>query len=186
MAPDVADKFEDWRRARSDGQRRRAVAPASSELAKLTNNLEANWTPAYEERKYKPKTIASLDAYTRQTYSGFSIKAPNRATQDEPFVATVEIKNSSKQAASVTIGMHVPSIDERHSDGESVTIEGPPGAIELAPGETRKVEFKVSARHTGTLALAATVECDDCKLPYKAPAFEAVDIVAARPSVARR
>jgi hypothetical protein len=186
MAPDVADKFEDWRKARTDRQRNRAVAPASSELAKLTNNIEANWTPGYEMRHYRPKTIASLDAYTRQTYSGFSIKAPNRATQDEPFVATVEIKNSSKQPASVTVGMHVPMIDDRNFESDSVTIEGPAGAIELAAGETRKVEFKIAARRTGTLPLAATVECDDCKLPYKAPVFEAVDIAAARPSVARR
>jgi len=187
MAPDVADKFEDWRRAKTDGQRNRAVAPASSEVAKLVTNIESNWTPGYEARRYRPKTIASLDAYTRQTYSGFSIKAPNRATQDEPFVATVEIKNSSRHAATVTVGMHMPTIDDHNFDGNQVTIEGPDGAIQLAAGETRKVEFTVTSRQAGTLALAATVECDDdCKLPYKLPVFEAVDIAKARPSVARR
>jgi hypothetical protein len=185
MAPDVADKFEDWRRARTDRQRNRAVAPASSELAKLTTNIEANWTPGYQSVRYRPKSIASLDAYTRQTYAGFSLKAPDRATADEAFVAIVEVKNPAKQAVSVNLAMHLPSIDDRSIDRDSVTIEGPDGAIELAAGETRRVEFKVTARHKGVLALSATLECD-CKLPYKAPVFEAIDIVAPHPSVARR
>jgi len=187
MAPDVADKFEDWRKARTDRARNRAVAPASSELAKLTTNIEANWTPGYWAVKYRPQAIASLDAYTRQTYAGFSIKAPNHATLEEPFVATVEIKNPTKQPATVNVRMHMPMIDDRVFDQSSVTIEGGEAPIQLAPGETRRVEFTVTARKKGTLALAANADCDDdCKLPYRAPVFEAVDIVAPRSTVARR
>jgi hypothetical protein len=186
MAPEDADKLENWRRARTDRQRNRAVAPASSELAKLTTNIESNWTPGYSPVKYRPKTIASLDAYTRRRYRGFTIKAPDRARVDETFVAAVEIKNPTKQPATVTIAMKMPLIDEHMFGSDSVTIEGPDDAIQLAAGETRKVEFKVTASVKGTLALEATIDCGGCKLPYEAPAFEAVDIVESKKTVARR
>jgi len=181
MAPDVADKFESWRRARTDGQRRAAVAPRSSELAKLTNNIEASWTPADEFRAYRPKTIAALDAYTRRRYSGFTIKAPNRAPVGETFIAAVVIKNPTNHPAHVTVNMRMPLVDEGMFADDAVTIASPKseGELELAPGETRRVEFTVTAHHKGTLALEATLDCgDDCKLPYEAPAFEAVDIVS--------
>jgi hypothetical protein len=189
MAPDVADKLERWRVARTDRQRRAAVAPASSELAKLTNNIEATWTPEDRVVTYRPKSIAALDAYTRRRYAGFTIEVANRARIGEPFVAAVAIKNPTKQPATVTVDLRMPLIDENLSSNEAVTIAAPAiTTVTIPPGQTSRVEFEVTATHKGTLALEAALACDevDCALPYQAPAFEAVDIIASKQAVARR
>jgi len=191
MAPDVADKFESWRVARTDRQRRAAVAPASSEVAKLTNNIEATWTPADRFVKYRPKSIAALDAYTRRRYAGFTIEVANRVRIGEPFAAAVAITNPGKEPATVTVDMRMPLVDENLFSSDAVTITAPASTtVTIPPGQSSRVAFEVTATHKGTLALEATLACnggdDECKLPYRAPAFEAVDIIASKQAVARR
>ena len=77
------------------------------------------------------------------------------------------------------ISVHAPTIDYRaaaESDVEPITIVDGEQSVDLAPGETQKLELKITGNRRGTFALQATVDCGEgCKL-YEAGAFEAVDI----------
>lgn len=182
MAPDAADKFERWRKARTQGQRDVAIGDGHTDVAKLADMLESSWAPI-EQPRYKLRSIASVDAYTRTYYSGLKISAPNRVRRDEEFVATVEIKNPRKQATTFEVNLETPwSYDsgDGGDSGEPVTVEERTQSVALAPGETRKIEFKVTGTRRTTLALHATVTCGDGCTAYENGAFEAVDVAAPR------
>jgi len=143
-----------------------------------------------DDELFAPGKIVRLEAHTRPKGSSITIAAPDTAPLDGRFTVVVTIKNPGKRALkglTVTLDTLDGMLDEQLKDryvglaDSTVTIEGDDNKLDLAPHETRKLEFHVTAKAMGVVGLYARATCseDDCRNvdSLNAGAVEATEIV---------
>jgi len=158
--------------------------------------IQGGEAPEDDAELFAPGKIARLDAHTRPLSKTIAIATPNTAPRGEPFTVMVSVTNPGKHAVegvAVSLDSVDGLLDGRRKDRYAglgtgaVTIEGGADKIDLAPHETRRVEFKVAAEALGTVGLYARATCD-CDLPPSTftGAVDATDIVEAPTVVGAR
>jgi len=149
--------------------------------------------------------VARLDVHTRSINPNIQVITPDRTTSGEAFTVAVIVKNPGKVATpKLQLGLDTPDgfFDGYYGDDdETDKTDDAVGAIvmpeqvdlELAPGETRRLEFRVLPNNHGILGLYASVQCAEDRYDCKAPqvltgsgTFDATEIVVEPPVVAER
>jgi len=150
--------------------------------------------------------VARLSAHTRSINPAITIETPDRTTAGEAFTVAVVVKNPTRRKLTdLELSLETPtgvtddvygSDQEAETDGKVNPSQGVEGLVmpdtatfALAPGETRRLEFRVMPDHAGLLGLYAhvTYRGDDSRTADKLTAsgtFDATEIVAAPPVVA--
>ncbi|HWU90732.1 MAG TPA: hypothetical protein VN253_25875 [Kofleriaceae bacterium] len=129
---------------------------------------------------------ALLVVNTRPKDSSIAIRAPEQVTAGETFTVAVTVTNPTKRPVKeLSVELAQPSGlsgDYLGLEAEQIAIVPATAAVELAPRETKQVEFRVTAKHAGVLGLYAQTQCGeacgyDSRLSRSA--LDAVDVVAA-------
>lgn len=195
-SPKAASKLERLRvRAR-----REATAPGWDPMESASPNHDKYLTTYYALTNDSDSdgeagargTVALLEVNTRPKDSPIAIHAPEKVAVAEPFTVRVSVTNPTKRAVKdLAIELVQPSglsgeyLGIAHEGG--VAIEPAKLTVELAPHQTKQVEFRVTARRTGVLGLYAQTSCDrECQYDGRLSdgALEAIDVGA--PAMAKR
>lgn len=149
-----------------------------------------NEDPA-DAKLFASTVVARFEAYTRSVSPSITIETPETAQVDRPFTVGVTLKNPSKHAHKVKLNVSFPRIDDSYLGlpDDAAKVENSNDVIELARGETRRVEVKVTATKPGVIGVQASAECIDggsCYELFRTGSFDAVQIIAAAPAVAAR
>jgi len=132
-----------------------------------------------------PGSIARIDVLTRGDSSPVSITAPDTMTVGKTFSVVVTVKNPTRHKLD-EVEVQLKSKPDmlagafKGLDDDQVTITGET-KIELAPRQSRKVEFQVTAKSAGTVGLFASTSCEACEYKDRMVAdvaLDAVDITA--------
>ncbi len=136
--------------------------------------------------------IARLDAHTRAINKSITLDTPATTQVGLAFTVGVTVKNpSKKKATNLELSLETPPgvVDNAEdAQGISALIMQESRTFDLAPGETKRFEFRVMPDEIGVLGLYAAVRCqgedgeygDDCKAVdglTRMGTFDATEIV---------
>ena len=142
-----------------------------------------------DQKLFGGSAVALFEAYTRAINPAVAIDTPESAPVDRPFPVGITLKNPSKHAQTLTVRLSFPRINSDYLGIPEDAAKAEAGTpVELAAGETKRVELHVTATRAGVIGVQATVDCADsghnCYKLFRSGAFEAVEVVAGAPVVA--
>lgn len=153
----------------------------------MANEVEGESEGEDRAKLFAPGSVARLQVHARPNDQAIAMATPDTAQRGSAFTVAVTIKNSQKQALhDVKVELANPAglleAEYRGLGDNAVTIEPASQAIDLAAGETKRIEFKVTAKLAGVAGLYARASSDD----LYATTFDATEIVETPPVVGKR
>lgn len=125
--------------------------------------------------------IARLDAYTRTINQAIAIEAPARAPIGKPFEVSVAVTNPmSEPLAGLEVVLETPAGVVDPTQRAPALVMQDHDDVAIAPGETKRVRFRVAPGQPGMLGLYARVRCRNCngvEALTMAGTFDAIEIV---------
>jgi len=167
-------------------------------LLRLTNVLASGEAPEgkREAKLFAPGTVARLEAYTRPKSDALTVKVPDRVERDKPFTVQVTLKNPTKHALDLKVGLAFPPISGTSEFAalgrETVATVQSEVHLTLGKRETRQVELRATPHAAGLLGIHVSAELDDAREDRATQAlrraldngaFEVVEIVDPKPGV---
>lgn len=165
---------------------------SGSKFQSLYWQIRSDQAPDEAPALFEPGGIARLEAHTRARATAISIVAPPTSRVGESYTVAVTIKNPTrKKKLEVDLQLSTPAGLLEHGytglRDEAVTIEPASFRLELGRHETKRVEFKVTPKVTGTLGLYAhATALEDWVAELEAGAVDATDVIEAAPIVGIR
>jgi hypothetical protein len=164
---------------------------SGSKFTSLYWQIKSGEAPEEAPALFEPGGIARLEAHTRIKGSAVSITTPPTTRVGEAYTVAVTIKNPTKRKKlelDVTLATPAGLVEQGYTGlrDEAVVIEPASIRIELGRHETKRVEFKVTPKVTGTLGLYAHATTEDWVAELEAGAVEATDVIEAAPIVGIR
>jgi len=158
--------------------------PAADKLDQMISELEIS-------ESGRPNAVARLEAYTHNVSPHISLAVPDATARDSSFTVALTITNPGKKPMyGVAVDLDLVGVQSQANiaiDADQVTVTPTlPGLVDLAPHETRRVEFNLKAATTGVLAVRGFARCSGEETEerpcsdndaLRLGAFEAVDIV---------
>ena len=113
--------------------------------------------PTAVEKQFPIDGVARLDAITRPRDTRLAIAMPDTAPPNVPFEVQVTASNPSNEAVDTFVAMETPTtvVDYRGLEAGNLVIEPQGMPLTLAPHESRRLTFHVTAKTDGAVALVA-------------------------------
>ena len=163
--PNAIEKLENLRR-RSDlvGDDEIGI-PSLNRAGSTFMGLYRGWGIPDEEAQSPDLEgkLARLDAHTRPKSSAVALTVPDTASVEKPFLVSVTVTNPGRRAMKnleVNLsGQSTFSAEYVDPVPSRITVRPDKRAIDLAPHETRTVEFEITPSEAGVIGLYANASC---------------------------
>jgi hypothetical protein len=187
MAPAAASRFDRLRGSAMSKNPLMGEAPDYEAFMNVWNRIGGDDADGDDSPPANAaSSVARVDVLTRSESSTVSIKSPDTMALGKSFPVVVTVKNPTQhrlEGVEVRLQSHPDMIAGAYQGlaDSMVTITGET-KVDLAPHQSRTVEFQVTATAAGTLGLFATTRCEACGYTedrmIDAVALDAVDITA--------
>ncbi|MGE0402941.1 MAG: hypothetical protein AB7T06_39915 [Kofleriaceae bacterium] len=191
--PNAIEKLESLRRrTKLIGDEEMGI-PSLNKAGSTFMGLYRGWSDDEAAKSaYAEGRLARLDAHTRPKSSAIALTTPETARAGTAFAVGVTVKNPGKRAMKgleVSLVEH-QGLDDNYGEPTTAHLAFDTGkiAIDLAPHETRTVQFQVTPDRVGVFGLYAQATCagnydeeSACKdvQALQLGAFDAVEILPA-------
>jgi hypothetical protein len=165
-------------------------------LSQINSHVRGTTQPfddPQDARLFVTGGAAVIDAHTRSAVKGLAVTLPERAVAGSPFEVVVDVTNATKRhQKDVTVELLWPPMDDAYElhgyqglKVDALDVKVGEQQIELAPGETRRVSFEITAAHAGLLGIGARAWSPDQEFYdlLHEGTFDAIDVAPSEGAV---
>jgi hypothetical protein len=138
-----------------------------------------------DKQLFAEGVMVRLDAHTRSANKLIAVEMPPKVEVGKGFDVFVTVTNPTRRKLE-ELELDLATVGGVSADAKGIAARVMPAkkTFDLAAGETKRFDFRVSADTIGILGMYAKVDCSECKADAltKKATFDAVEIATAEPA----